>query len=251
MKGILVPEKGIVKPFLRRNGFKAISNFGSFASYMSPLLEDMVVVTGASGESTLTATERLISEYAPNFVISIGFGTSLDFSVSVGSVILCEEIISLNGPMALWSKGSGSPIDVPSSRSLQALFDNLNHDDNKRSYPRGRAVSAPEFVTNKNMKLWLGEEFDSLLIERDGTLVAEACNRYGVPFAILRSINNPRSNTVSTFSGRLESMTRSQRIKAALLPQNVMPYLIFLSRRRRAKRKIEQVISRLHSLVLP
>lgn len=240
-----------MKPFLRRNGFKESAFPGSFVSYMSSILDDMVVVTGAFGESTLGVTERLISEYSPSFVISIGFGTSLDYSVRVGSVVLCEEVIDLEGPMALWSKASASPVDVPSSRSLEALFDNLNHDDNQRSYSRGRAISALELVTNKNMKLWLGDEFDSLLIEREGALVAEACNRYGVPFAILRGINNPRSSTVSTFSSRLESMNSSARVKAALKPQHFMPYLIFLSRRRKAKKKIEQVISRLHSLVLP
>ena len=107
---------------------------------MSPTLKDMVVVTGAFGESALGATEKLISEYSPSFVISVGFGTSLDYSVRVGSVVLCDEVISLEGPMALWSKESATSVDVPSSRSLEALFDNLNHDDSKRFYSSGLII---------------------------------------------------------------------------------------------------------------
>ena len=75
MKGILVPDSNVVKPFLKRHKFeRAALNGGTF---LSNKLQDVVVVSGAIGEKSYEVALNLVENYSPNFIISVGFAASL------------------------------------------------------------------------------------------------------------------------------------------------------------------------------
>ncbi|MCS5661701.1 MAG: hypothetical protein NZ842_14995, partial [Dehalococcoidia bacterium] len=77
---------------------------------MSNRLKDIVVVSGAIGENSYEAALNLVRNYSPDFVISVGFAASLRDEVPIGTVVLCEKLMSLSGPMALWSNESAKSL---------------------------------------------------------------------------------------------------------------------------------------------
>ena len=125
MKGILVPDSNVVKSFLRRHRFERSA--GNGGTFLSNKLQDVVVVSGAIGEKYYEVALNLVENYSPDFIISVGFASSLKDEVPIGTVILCEKLISLSGPMALWSNESAKSLDVPICRPFQSLFDNKLH----------------------------------------------------------------------------------------------------------------------------
>ena len=247
MKGILVPDSNVVKSFLRRHRFERSKlNSGTF---LSNRLKDIVVVSGAIGEKSYEAALNLVKNYSPDFVISVGFAASLRDEVPIGTVVLCEKLMSLSGPMALWSNESAKSLDVPICRPFRSLFDNLDYKG--RTFIKDGLVSVPGIVSNEKMKLWFGEEFGSAVMDREGALVAEACSKTGVPFALIRGVTSARSSTISRFNQKLETVGQPVAFRLFLSPGKLIALLAFQFRRRKAVRKLDQVVSRIHSLSLP
>ena len=247
MKGILVPDSNVVKSFLRRHRFERSKlNSGTF---LSNRLKDIVVVSGAMGERSYEAVLNLVKNYSPDFVISVGFAASLRDEVPIGTVVLCEKLMSLSGPMALWSNESAKSLDVPICRPFRSLFDNLDYKG--RTFIKDGLVSVPGIVSNEKMKLWFGEEFGSAVMDREGALVAEACSKTGVPFALIRGVTSARSSTISRFNQKLETVGHPVAFRLFLSPGKLIALLAFQFRRRKAVRKLDQVVSRIHSLSLP
>lgn len=247
MKGILVPDSNVVKSFLRRHRFERSKlNSGTF---LSNRLKDIVVVSGAVGERSYEAVLNLVKNYSPDFVISVGFAASLRDEVPIGTVVLCEKLMSLSGPMALWSNESAKSLDVPICRPFRSLFDNLDYKG--RTFIKDGLVSVPGIVSNEKMKLWFGEEFGSAVMDREGALVAEACSKTGVPFALIRGVTSARSSTISRFNQKLETVGQPVAFRLFLSPGKLIALLAFQFRRRKAVRKLDQVVSRIHSLSLP
>lgn len=247
MKGILVPDSNVVKSFLRRHRFERSKlNSGTF---LSNRLKDIVVVSGAMGERSYEAVLNLVKNYSPDFVISVGFAASLRDEVPIGTVVLCEKLMSLSGPMALWSNESAKSLDVPICRPFRSLFDNLDYKG--RTFIKDGLVSVPGIVSNEKMKLWFGEEFGSAVMDREGALVAEACSKTGVPFALIRGVTSARSSTISRFNQKLETVGQPVAFRLFLSPGKLIALLAFQFRRRKAVRKLDQVVSRIHSLSLP
>ena len=247
MKGILVPDSNVVKSFLRRHRFERSKlNSGTF---LSNRLKDIVVVSGAVGERSYEAVLNLVKNYSPDFVISVGFAASLRDEVPIGTVVLCEKLMSLSGPMALWSHESAKSLDVPICRPFRSLFDNLDYKG--RTFIKDGLVSVPGIVSNEKMKLWFGEEFGSAVMDGEGALVAEACSKTGVPFALIRGVTSARSSTISRFNQKLETVGQPVAFRLFLSPGKLIALLAFQFRRRKAVRKLDQVVSRIHSLSLP
>ena len=247
MKGILVPDSNVVKSFLRRHRFER-SKLSS-GTFLSNRLKDIVVVSGAVGERSYEAVLNLVKNYSPDFVISVGFAASLRDEVPIGTVVLCEKLMSLSGPMALWSNESAKSLDVPICRPFRSLFDNLDYKG--RTFIKDGLVSVPGIVSNEKMKLWFGEEFGSAVMDREGALVAEACSKTGVPFALIRGVTSARSSTISRFNQKLETVGQPVAFRLFLSPGKLIALLAFQFRRRKAVRKLDQVVSRIHSLSLP
>ena len=247
MKGILVPDINVVKSFLRRHRFEQSSvNSGTF---LSNKLQDVVVASGAIGEKSYQVALNLVEDHSPDFIISVGFAASLRDEVRIGTVILCEKLMSLSGPMALWSNESARSHDVPVCRPLQSLFDNLDYKG--RTFIKDGLVSAPEIVSNEKMKLWFGQELGSAVMDREGALVAEACIKLAVPFALIRGVTSARHSTTSMFNQKLEAAGQSIAYRVLLSPDKLPALLAFQFRKRKAVRKLDQVVSRIHSLSLP
>ena len=247
MKGILVPDSNVVKSFLRRHRFERSKlNSGTF---LSNRLKDIVVVSGAMGERSYEAVLDLVKNYSPDFVISVGFAASLRDEVPVGTVVLCEKLMSLSGPMALWSHESAKSLDVPICRPFRSLFDNLDYKG--RTFIKDGLVSVPGIVSNEKMKLWFGKELDSAVMDREGALVAKACSKMGIPFALIRAVTSARSSTISRFNQKLEIVGQPVAFRLLLSPDKIPALLAFQYRRRKAVRKLDQVVSRIHSLSLP
>ena len=101
------------------------------------------------------------------------------------------------------------------------------------------------------MKLWFGKELGSAVMDREGALVAEACTKMGVPFALIRGVTSARNSTISMFNQKLEVAGHPTAYRLLLSPDKLPALLAFQFRRRKAVRKLDQVVSRIHSLSLP
>ena len=236
-----------MKSFLRKHKFERSGLNGG--TFLSNKLQDVVVVSGAIGEKSYEATLNLVENYSPDFIISVGFAASLRDEVPIGTVILCEKLMSLSGPMALWSNESAKSLDVPICRPLQSLFDNLDYKG--KTFIKDGLVSAPGIVSNEKMKLWFGKQLGSAVMDREGALVADACSKMGVPFALIRGVTSARSSTISRFNKKLEIVGQPVAFRLLLSPDKLPALLAFQFRRRKAVRKLDQVVSRIHSLSLP
>ena len=54
----------------------------------------------------------------------------------------------------------------------------------------GRVVSGDQFISNKEKKNWLEEQFHGFCTEMEGAAIAQAAYLNGIPFLIIRAISD-------------------------------------------------------------
>ena len=155
---------------------------------------EVVLVESGIGKvnSSITAT-LLINKYNVDYVLFSGVAGSTDKRISVGDVVIGTDLVQHDMDVREFGleKGQIPRMDEwkfkASKKLLQASRD-LKIKGHKIFY--GRIISGDQFISGKENKVKLGEEFNALCVDMESASVAQVCYQLGKKFLIVRSISD-------------------------------------------------------------
>ena len=165
--GIICTHKGEVKPFLKRldrtrsYSEKRIKVRGGFLGETSRI----VVVEADEGFAAhRAATELLIAEHRPTWILSVGFSSSLSEEVQPGDLVIANEI---------------------SDTHVNSLPVKCNIPARKRIHV-GRLIVADSHPVTPSEKQLLRERFPGLAADTGSLAVAQVCQERDIRFLAIR-----------------------------------------------------------------
>ncbi len=176
--------------------------------------KDVVLAESGFGMTNAAMTlQKMIDVYNPRGVIMTGIAGSLDSTVHIGDIVVCQEWIEHDygyvgndgfEPTALWvylpdedslRQTSGFPVDnamlsVAERLSNSAL--DLGKIDSRQPQllVGGVGVSGNAFIDSKEKREWLSQQFGALITDMESAAVAQVCTVNGLPFIVFRSASD-------------------------------------------------------------
>lgn len=161
----------------------------------------MVVVKSGIGKvNAARCTQILIDNFHPDYIINSGIAGGIDASLSVGDIIIGEELVQHDFDVTAFghSKGylcTGERDDVPtvfrSDKKLVYLLESSAKEAGGSGKVRtGRIASGDIFVADRTLKESISHEFKAAAAEMEGAAIAQTAAYADIPFVVLRVISD-------------------------------------------------------------
>ena len=173
--------------FIKSAGFTKIDELNYGTIHHSYKFPDIRIITDVKNIKLLTAD--MANKGNSSLIVSIGFATSVKAGLNTGNLVICNNIFSLTGPPAYWSRDSASELTtdpLPREENFQHLLHEL-----RRGPIIGNCLTLPQHTVNTNMKNWIGYRFPVSIIDTDAHHIVEQCKISEIPCMIIRSIVDP------------------------------------------------------------
>ncbi len=139
----------------------------------------VVVDAGIGLEAARRATERTITRYRPNWVISAGFASALQPGIRRGHLVMVDTVIGRNND----AYHVGLKLDPQTAAISRGLH-------------VGRLLSVEHPVRSADKKRTLAEQHAALAYDTETAGVAEACHRMKTRFLAVRVISEAVDDVV-------------------------------------------------------
>lgn len=161
----------------------------------------MVVVKSGIGKvNAARCTQILIDNFHPDYIINSGIAGGIDASLSVGDIIIGEELVQHDFDVTAFghAKGylcTGERDDVPtvfrSDKKLVYLLESSAKEAGGSGKVRtGRIASGDIFVADRTLKESISHEFKAAAAEMEGAAIAQTAAYADIPFVVLRVISD-------------------------------------------------------------
>lgn len=161
----------------------------------------MVVVKSGIGKvNAARCTQIMIDNFHPDYIINSGIAGGIDASLSVGDIIIGEELVQHDFDVTAFghAKGylcTGERDDVPtvfhSDKKLVYLLESSAKEAGGSGKVRtGRIASGDIFVADRTLKESISHEFKAAAAEMEGAAIAQTAAYADIPFVVLRVISD-------------------------------------------------------------
>ena len=199
MLAIIAAFKEEVNEYLKRGDFRVVARHESLRFYQRPTDSSLVLVEGAVGRQRAEeATRQVIERYGPDFIVSAGFAGGVHPDVRLGDLFICDRLIAVEGPAALWRLDTlkeRPPMDLS---HLERLTDGEHA---YQEYARCGCLSVSEFVPSSSMKAWIGTTFGVSIIDMESYWVSKIAVAHDIPHLVVRSVLDTAKETLPAFVG--------------------------------------------------
>lgn len=165
---------------------------------------DVVVCQSGVGKVNMAmATQGLIDEYKPDYVLNTGIAGSLDAKIDIGDVVLATEAVEHDMHVGDFGypKGQVPGLDVlafPCDEKLRKLAkDSCEKVNPDIKVFEGRVLTGDIFVSASDVKKGLIDEFHGLCTEMEGAALAHVAYLNKIPCLILRVISDKADNSAT------------------------------------------------------
>lgn len=176
--GIVCSHKGEVKSFLKRLDRQRKYTDGKLlirGGFLGESLRIAIIEAGPAFASHRAATELLVSEHRPSWVINCGFSSALDAAVQAGDLCLANEIADTHGN-SLPVKCTISP---------------------RNRIHVGRLIVADERPADADAKRALASAHPGLATDTSSLAVAQVCHDRGLRCFVVRAVVDEIGETIS------------------------------------------------------
>ena len=196
---IIAAFRSEIGDYLRRGGFREVARSGGLRFHRSESVPRVVAVAGCLERAAAREGVRAAaSQFGAEMILSAGFAAGAKSGQPSGSALICDRLISVDGPAFAWSRESAREIR-PDPALLNRTLSRMGA--TALGYGIGGCVTVPQFVANSSMKAWLGRVFDASALDMESYWVAESAAEARLPWMAVRSILDPVEQDVSRFVG--------------------------------------------------
>lgn len=166
--------------------------------------KDVVVVRSGIGKVNAgICTQILVDEYGIDAVINTGIAGSLNPDINIGDIVLSTDALQHD----MDATGFGyEPGVIPRMETSVFVADEklrgLALDCCRRVNPdisvfEGRVVSGDQFISDKEVKNRIVNQFKGYCTEMEGAAIAQAAYLNNVPFLIIRAISDKADDSAT------------------------------------------------------
>lgn len=158
--------------------------------------EVVVVRAGIGKVNAACCTQALIDNFGVDSVINTGIAGSLQSKIDIGDIVLSTDTLEHDMDAVTFGYPLGQ---IPRMDVLAFEADKTLREVAKASCEKvnpdvkvyeGRIVSGDQFISSREKKEWLIENFSGYCTEMEGAAIAHAAYLNKVPFLIIRAISD-------------------------------------------------------------
>lgn len=166
--------------------------------------KDVVVVRSGIGKvNAAVCAQILIGEMGATAVINTGIAGSLDAAIDIGDVVLSKDVIhhDMDATGFGYALGQIPRMEVLGFEASEELR-NLASECCKKVIPEvgvhvGRVASGDQFISNKDVKQRIIDNFQASCTEMEGAAIAQTAYLNNVPFLIIRAISDKADDSAT------------------------------------------------------
>lgn len=163
----------------------------------------VVVRSGIGKVNAAMCTQILADIYHVDAVINTGIAGSLNADINIGDIVLSTDALEHDMDAVAF----GYPVgQIPRMDTLSFKADEQLQETAKEICEKvnpdvtvfeGRVVSGDQFISDKQKKEWLIENFAGYCTEMEGAAIAHAAYLNDIPFLIIRAISDKADDSAS------------------------------------------------------
>ena len=182
-----------VAGFLTAGDYRESARQKAARHYVSARWPDAAVVIGGAGcDRADAATREALQAYEPDLVVSAGFAGGIAPGLSVGDLVLCDRVWTIEGP-----KGGDGYRDVTDGIP-EAWLNQI-----ASSQRRGGCLTVTELAASGEIKRSLGKKHAVDVVDMESYWVVETAARAGVSSIVVRSVLDPVERSLPALVPRL------------------------------------------------
>ncbi len=158
--------------------------------------EAVVVQAGIGKVNAARCTQAIIDLFPVTKVINTGVAGSLQAKIDIGDIVLSTDAVEHDmdvSPLG-YAIGQTPGVDVlayPADEELRAIAkESCEKVNTDIKVFEGRVVSGDQFVSAKEKKEWILENFGGYCTEMEGASIAHVAYLNKVPYLVIRAISD-------------------------------------------------------------
>lgn len=189
--------------------------------------EVVVVRSGIGKVNAGICSQILVDRYQVDGIINTGIAGSLKNEINIGDIVLATVAVQHD----VDATGFGYPIgeipqmgikEFPADDKLRELAVKCCEKANPdiRTFC-GRVASGDQFISNKEKKNWIRDNFDAYCTEMEGAAIAQAAYLNQIPYLVVRAISDKADDSANMDYSVFEAkaVENSVRLMAAMLEE--------------------------------
>ena len=189
--------------------------------------EVVVVRSGIGKVNAGICSQILVDRYQVEGIINTGIAGSLRNEINIGDIVLATVAVQHD----VDATGFGYPLgeipqmgikEFPADEKLRALAEECS----KKANPDiqvfcGRVASGDQFISNKEKKNWIQDNFDAYCTEMEGAAIAQAAYLNNIPYLAVRAISDKADDSANMDYSEFEAkaVKNSVRLMAAMIAE--------------------------------
>ena len=182
----------------------------------------VVVRSGVGKVNAALCTQILVDDFGVNRIVNTGIAGSLRTEINIGDVVISSDTLQhdMDATGFGYRIGEIPQMDCSVFQADEELIQlakeccaQVNPDI---SVFTGRVVSGDQFISAREKKQWLTENFAGYCTEMEGAAVAQAAYRNQVPFLIIRAISDKADESATMDYGEFEARAVEHSVRLML-----------------------------------
>ena len=174
--------------------------------FYAGVLEGKKVVVVRSGIGKVNAaicTQILIDDFHAEVVINTGIAGSLNADINIGDIVVSTDLIhhDMNAVAFGYPVGQIPQMDAFSFQAdeqMRKLAKEVCEEVNPEIRVfEGRVVSGDQFISSREVKDKIKENFDGCCTEMEGAAIAQTAYLNQIPFVIIRAISDKADDSAT------------------------------------------------------
>ena len=189
--------------------------------------EVVVVRSGIGKVNAGICSQILVDRYGVEGIINTGIAGSLKNEINIGDIVLATCAVQHD----VDATGFGYPLgeipqmgikEFPADEALMKLAEKCSKEANPDIQVFcGRVASGDQFISSKEKKNFISENFDAYCTEMEGAAIAQAAYLNNIPYLVVRAISDKADDSANMDYSEFEAkaVENSVRLRAAMLKE--------------------------------
>lgn len=192
--GAMAVEVQMLKDIMENVCIDTISGI----EFYSGTIANASVVVAQAGVGKVNAAvcaEAMILKYNPAAVINIGVAGGLSGSLKVGDIAIADSVAEHDMDTSALGDPIGfitgiNMVKIPCEKWIQETLKEAAEKIDGVHVLCGTIVSGDQFISSKEKKAQLVEQFNGIATEMEGASIGHVCYMNAIPFGVLRAISD-------------------------------------------------------------
>ena len=165
--------------------------------------EVVVVRSGIGKVNAGICTQILVDDYGVDCVINTGIAGSLRNEINIGDIVISTDAVQHDMDVRIFGYPLGEipqmgVLSFQADEHLAEVAEEVCKEVNPEIQVfRGRVVSGDPFISSKEVKNHLIEEFNGSCTEMEGAAIAQGAYLNKIPYVVLRAISDKADDSAT------------------------------------------------------